>query len=46
MKKKTRVTVSEDILKLIVEGKIRKSKIKKIKYGKYRIVKRYALKEE
>ena len=40
--KKTFV-LSENILKLIIEGKVKVIKGKKLKYGKYRIVRRYVV---
>ena len=36
-----KVVLSEKILRLILEGKIKLAKGKKLKYGKYRIVRRY-----
>ena len=39
-----RITISERILKLIIEGKVKVIKDKKLKYGKYRIVRRYVVK--
>lgn len=43
--KSRKVVLSENILKLIIEGKINIAKGKKLKYGKYRIVRRYIAKE-
>jgi len=36
-----KVVLSEKILRLILEGKIKLARGKKLKYGKYRIVRRY-----
>ena len=44
MRKVRRVVISEDLLKLIIEGKVKVAKGKKIKYGRYRIVRRYVAK--
>ncbi len=44
MKKTKKVVISENLLKLIIEGKIKIVKGKKLKYGKYRIVRRYTAK--
>ncbi len=44
-KRKVKVTLSEDVLKLIVEGKVKLVKDVKIKYGKYKIIKRYVPKK-
>ena len=38
------IVISEDLLKLIIEGKVKVAKGKKIKYGRYRIVKKYVAK--
>jgi|GEM_PF-2309075 len=43
--KSKRVVLSENILKLIIEGKVSLAKGKKLRYGKYRIVRRYVAKE-
>lgn len=43
-RKGRRVVVSENILRLIIEGKVRIVEGKKLKYGKYRVVKRYVVK--
>jgi hypothetical protein len=40
----TRYTIGEETLKLILEGKARLVKGVKLRYGKYRIVKRYIVK--
>ncbi len=39
-----KVILTEDMLKLIIEGRVRIIKDKKLKYGKYRVVKRYVAK--
>ena len=44
MRKVRRVVISEDLLKLIIEGKVKVAKGKKLKYGRYRIVRRYVAK--
>jgi len=44
--KSKRVVLSENILKLIIEGKVSLAKGKKLRYGKYRIVRRYVAKEQ
>ena len=44
LKRGRRVILSENILKLIMERKIRVIKDKKLKYGKYRVVRRYVVK--
>jgi len=44
VRKVRRVVISEDLLKLIIEGKVKVAKGKKIKYGRYRIVRRYVAK--
>ena len=44
--KSRKVVLSENILKLIIEGKVSLVKGKKLRYGKYRIVKRYVAKEQ
>jgi len=44
--KNKRVVLSENILKLIIEGKVSLAKGKKLRYGKYRIVRRYVAKEQ
>jgi len=36
-----RVVLSEGVLRLIVEGKVRVIRDRKLRYGKYRIVRRY-----
>jgi hypothetical protein len=40
----TRYTIGEETLKLILEGKARPVKGVKLRYGRYRIVKRYIVK--
>lgn len=45
LKKSKRVVISENILKMIIEGKVKIAVGKKLKYGKYRIVRRYVAKE-
>ncbi len=44
MKKIKKVVISENLLNLIIEGRIKVVKGKKLKYGKYRIVRRYVAK--
>jgi len=39
-----KVILTEDMLKLIIEGRVRIIRDKKLKYGKYRVVKRYVAK--
>jgi len=39
-----KVILTENVLRLIMEGKVRVIKDKKLKYGKYKIVKRYVAK--
>jgi len=36
-----KVVLTKEILRLILEGKIKVIKDKKLKYGKYRIIRRY-----
>jgi len=36
-----RISISEDIFNLIVEGRVRVVRDRKLKFGKYRIVGRY-----
>ncbi len=40
-----KVMIDEDMLRKLLEGKVRLVKDKKLRYGKYRIVRRYVLKE-
>ena len=42
-KKSARITLSEGILKLILEGKVRLIRNKKLRYGKWRILRRYVV---
>jgi len=44
VRKVRRVVISEDLLKLIIEGKVKVVKGRKLKYGRYRIVRRYVAK--
>jgi len=44
VRKVRRVVISEDLLKLIIEGKVKVAKGRKLKYGRYRIVRRYVAK--
>ncbi len=37
----SRYVIGEKVLKLMLEGKLRVVGVKKLKFGKYRIVKRY-----
>lgn len=40
-----KVILTEDMLKLIIEGRVRITKDNKLKYGKYRVVRRYVAKD-
>ena len=40
----TRYTIGEETLKLIIEGQVRVLRGKKLKLGKYKIVRRYIIK--
>jgi len=44
VRKVKRIIISEDLLKLIIEGKVKIARGKKLKYGRYRIVRRYVAK--
>jgi len=44
IRKGKKVILTENVLRLIMEGKVRVIKDKKLKYGKYKIIKRYAAK--
>jgi len=39
-----KVILSENVLKLIIEGKVKVVKGKKLRYGKYKIIRRYVIK--
>ena len=40
-KREPKVILSYNIFKLIIEGRVRIARDKKLKYGRYRIIKRY-----
>ena len=44
LRKGRRIVLSENILRLIMEGRVRIIRGKRLMYGKYRVVRRYSVK--
>ncbi len=43
-KQRKNIVLSEGVLKLIMEGRVKIIRDRKLKYGKYRVVRRYVVK--